>query len=573
MPSKSRRRPLNASKFLFINQDAGSLLSSSGRSEVNQSKQIHVQRLYFARKREAALRALQETSVISNVSCDRLGESPDAEKAPELEAANLPTGPNIQRSGSDLVVATATYEQPAPPAFEARTPTSAQSPIIGLSNICHSQSAPAEVPRPRPRFCMDPFSSTTIEIHPAAPSLMQYYASNMIPAMFLADIGASDQSARRIMRAFQEDMRDCMADEGNMYALLSSTSAHMYRWQGQLRIPGMQLDANDTNTTLYFRTKTIAAVRKKLANGQVDVGLFNDIYRLMSAETILGDLKAAQAHFQALLAVTEALGGVDALDGYRKERIIHTDLYGATQSLRCPSLPLTWDPGNLPAETELKIHYRFSLSNLGSHFWDARISNLFHSEMQSILADLIIVVHMTTHSYEHSDLSDEELSWLSLKRSALDHRLLAFPTKFKQPGDHNFIQECTRIATLFWMGMTLPGAVCKALLAPFVTHLMWTLKRSGLQSLWYPHSGLLLWITTIGAFMADDESEYSWFATMTAKVAGYLQIDTELQLENLLQGFLYFDDIQHEKVTDLFPKLSTYLQASKTQVRCYYVKS
>ena len=567
MPLKSRQRRTNAPEYLFVNQDAGSLLSDKKNSRVNQSKQVHVQRLYFARKREAALKALQGASSASISSNDQTQVLPDTEVAHDLNEGTFLYRPSNRLQSLDLVHNQTSDRQSGPPAHRIGSLKSRQL-AFETTNTGLDLFTPTEIPRPRQGFSLDPFSSTAIELHPAAPSLMQYYASNLMPSMFPADSGSSTRSAMRHLRAFQQDMHDCMTDEGHMYALLSSTSVHMQRWQGQLLVPGLEAGAKDISP-LYFKMRAIAIVRQRLVEGHLDLGMFQDIYRLMSAETMLGNVSEAETHFKALFAVVEALGGLDALDEYSKERIIHSDLYGAVQSLRSPRLPLTWDPGNLPAVTHTKILQDTPLPQLGSQFLEGGLSDLFHPAMQNILSDVTTVFRITIYSWQHADLTQDEISWLSLKRSAVDHRLLAFPTTYRRPGDHNFVQECTRIATLFWIGMTTPSAVCRELLAPYNLHLRGVLERSGLQSLWYPHSALLLWIATIGALMADSEEEYTWFGTLSAKVASYLQVTDEGDLKDVLRGFLYMDELQHEDLSKLVSMFDTYVRTAKTQVRYY----
>jgi hypothetical protein len=107
------------------------------------------------------------------------------------------------------------------------------------------------------------------------------------------------------------------------------------------------------------------------------------------------------------------------------------------------------------------------------------------------------------------------------------------------------------------------------LVAPFNLLLRQTLERSGLQSLWYPYSALLLWIVTTGAFMAKRGNEYDWFATMAAKVATYLEVTKAPDMKKVLQRFFYIDGVQHQVLAKLVGEFDKYLRLSRTQVRCY----
>jgi hypothetical protein len=125
------------------------------------------------------------------------------------------------------------------------------------------------------------------------------------------------------------------------------------------------------------------------------------------------------------------------------------------------------------------------------------------------------------------------------------------------------------VAALFWIAMYLADPVRIRLVAPFAIILRQTLERSGLQSLWFPHSALLLWIVTTGAFTAKEGGEYDWFATMAAKVATYLGVTGAADLKRVLQTFLYVDGVQHEALAKLVGEFDEYLRLSCTEVRCY----
>jgi hypothetical protein len=117
--------------------------------------------------------------------------------------------------------------------------------------------------------------------------------------------------------------------------------------------------------------------------------------------------------------------------------------------------------------------------------------------------------------------------------------------------------------------MYLADPVREKLVAPFSFLLRQTLERSGLQSLWYPHSALLLWIVTTGAFIAKKGDEYDWFATMAAKVATYLEVCKVADLIKALQSFFYIDGLQHQGLAKLVGQFDKYLRLSHAQVRYY----
>ena len=568
MPSRTSNEPRDTSSFLFVNQHVASVLAKANDRRLNQLKQRHVQRQHFTRKRQAQLENFHQWSLRSNAqhksaradSCDLNGEALNEH----------------QPSGSSV----APFSSKRPTSEEACEDNDAQHDLPESSadvEFLHNASPEnAEfrkhsvtnnaVPR---GYALDPFSSTTLQLHPAAPSLIQYYTKSMIPRIFAIDVRASSNSGLRHQHAFQKDMQGCLTDETQMYALLASCLVHMNRFESHLEIPGIEA-ADKERAPLYFKTRAMASVRRQLADGNLDIGTFQVVYRLMATERCLGNYMAAKTHFKALYALVAALGGVQSLDSYNKERVIHSDLFEAAQSLRSPNLPLTWDPSNPSEETILKIAPPDSLKTLGLSFLDAQLSKVFHADVLEIISSLVTLVHFTVYSWTPTaDLTSGDLSWQTLRRAAIEHRLLSFPSTHNNAGDHNFIQECTRVATLFWIAMYLADPVRRRIVAPFNSLLRQTLERSGLQSLWYPHSALLLWIVTAGAFIAKEGDEYDWFATMAAKVATYLQVTKIADLKTVLQGFFYIDSIQHQVLAKLVGQFDKYLRLSPTQVRYY----
>jgi hypothetical protein len=570
MASRTSNRLRNRSSFLFINQDATSLLAKANDRQLNQSKQCHVQR-YLARKRQAKLENAHQWSLGSNAQ----------HKSAPAGSCDLNREASIKHQQPDSWLTT--FSPRWPTSEEAWEENDAQHDLSRASagaeflcnastenkKFCQSNVANNAIPRPRQAYALDPFSSTTLQLHPAAPSLIHYYTTSMIPRIFAIDGRASNDYGLRHRHAFQKDMQSCLTDETHMYALLASSLVHLNRFESHLEIPGIKAVDKEC-APLYFKTRAMASVRRQLTDSSPDLGMLQVVYRLMATERCLGNLIAAKTHFRALLALVAALGGVQSLDSYNKERVVHSDLFEAAQSLRRPNLPLTWDPGHPSEETMLKIAPSDSLMAFGCSFLDAQLSKVFHTDMLDIISALMTLAHFTVYSWTPTaDLTPDDLSWQTLRRAAIEHRLLSFPCTHNGAGDHNFIQECTRVAALFWIAMYLADPVRKELVAPCTSLLRQTLERSGLQSHWYPRSALLLWIVTTGAFMADSGDEYDWFATMTAKVATYLQVAKLADLKTVLQGFFYIDSIQHPVLAKLVRQFDKYLRLSHTQVWCY----
>ena len=82
------------------------------------------------------------------------------------------------------------------------------------------------------------------------------------------------------------------------------------------------------------------------------------------------------------------------------------------------------------------------------------------------------------------------------------------------------------------------------------------LINSGLKTLWEPDSDLLLWILSIGAIIADDDEEFSWFADLAGKAMGTLVIESEHELKEMLSSVFYLEKIQHAETAKLYQRVT-----------------
>ena len=427
---------------------------------------------------------------------------------------------------------------------------------INIDGLDLNPSTPFGIPQSRWRFAIDPFKSTTLTVHPCAASVVEYYTSAVIPAIFSADSRASPDYKLRHQLAFQKDMHACMTEPAHMYAMLAYASARMLRIEGQFLLPSLG-ENEKAYLHLHFKTKAIEMIRSRVGSNQLDHNLLQAVCRLMGTEMLLENYGESKTHVRAMSIIIEALGGIGNLDSYTKEKILIADLFSAFQCLSKPHLPLTWDPGNLSKESGRKIlpHVSSPLRTLGARFSEVLLSEVFHPDMKTIFSDLIQVVRMSVYSLTQPELTAADFQWLTLRKTAIEHRLLSFQPTHKQVGKNRYIQECMRLALLFWMALTLGNNLRTNTAARLDFHLRQTLERSDLEDLWYPHSDLLLWILTTGAFVAADAGELHWFQKAAAKVAHRLGVSEERELKKLLQGYFYVDELQHGDLTRLATKM------------------
>jgi hypothetical protein len=95
-----------------------------------------------------------------------------------------------------------------------------------------------------------------------------------------------------------------------------------------------------------FINRAIVAVREHLSHLRVvSVDEIWDVWNLWRAELIRGNYVAAKTHLQALKAMTEQIGGLEALDNvnsWMMESLVVGDLFMAIETLGPPVFPCTW---------------------------------------------------------------------------------------------------------------------------------------------------------------------------------------------------------------------------------------
>ena len=186
MPPAKRSGVHYASQFLFVNQDAASVLARSNDRQLNQSKQSHVQRQYFVKKRQAQLETFHQGTFGSrkpHESAQEIFNGLDGESQNEhqpFHAQLLPFSSGQSRVTAEHQAGAA----PCDPPIVSATVEILRRALPDNADFRQQYIANNEVPRPRQGYALDPFSSTVLELNPAAPALIHYYTyvSRMISA-------------------------------------------------------------------------------------------------------------------------------------------------------------------------------------------------------------------------------------------------------------------------------------------------------------------------------------------------------------------------------------------------------
>ncbi|KAL9617098.1 MAG: hypothetical protein Q9160_008088 [Pyrenula sp. 1 TL-2023] len=518
MPSRRKRSKIDEPQFLFVNEGPSTeqptnICFSSGRS-----KQSHVQRLYFERKRQAVLERTSSDplpsqhqpspEVEARCSSDDQDERDasnssknlkfDSKVSEEIEnSANLQQNNDFIRRGQAVKADRSPLRIREGPA-KARSKTKRRHDDLSITRQGSNRSDSGVrtfaysnrrmLGPDKPEFShdlalnfipvvaggyIDPFDSTVVQIDEWAHTLISYYMMVVIPSIFRADSQATKAQLLNQSRhnsALFEDIQNCLSDRAHFYALLTSAASRMLRVEGKLLIPP-QAQGNPIKGPEEFKTLALQALRSRLSNAQVDSLMVQDVYRLFASELMTGNYEAAQVHFAALTQMVEAIGGLHKLASYTMERVILSDIFSAVQRVSPPQLELTWDPGPLPCSINNKVINicgDSSLAGLGKTLLKLARANDFHPTMLSIISDLITLsqAHLVTWQTISSPPGSPRPFTKRVTRSPPPytpdgmHILLLRRTALEHRllslslPTNDHIQEAVRLTTVLFTGMT-----------------------------------------------------------------------------------------------------------------------
>lgn len=568
MPSKRKRSKPIESRFLFVTENPSSARTTGFRFSSGRSKQSHVQRLYFERKKQAALgRASTEPPPEQGQPLPR----EDEERRASDNSEDLSTSNSVGSSqdetdayegGSNSLRETANsgivFRRTAVHANRFQNHVDARLRKARLTSNRSNDGLPATIQRatsdtsilpasapndralqrykqdtPRdPALCFipvvaggyfDPFDSTVVIIDKWAHTLISYYMIVVIPSMFQADsraIRAQLLNQSRHNSALFEDVQNCVSDKAHYYALLTAASSRMLRVEGKLLVPP-NLQNSRAQGPEDFKALAMQALRSRLVDAQVDDLMVQDVYRLFAAEILVGNLEAAEIHFSALRRMVDAIGGVRELAPYTMERVILIDIFSGVQRLSPPRFELTWDPGPLPSCIDSKIR-AFSADsfpvNLGQTLLKSAQSNDFHPTILTTIADLIPLSQAHLLIWQESQYSDSPLP-------SCDNSNPSTPPLYNAEGMHillrrrtalehrllslqdvdNSIQEAVRLALVLFVGMTFADPARRTITGKVRSKLQEKVMETDYQGeLWWPQTCLLLWVCCVASLASEE---------------------------------------------------------------------
>ncbi|KAJ9633031.1 uncharacterized protein PV06_02624 [Exophiala oligosperma] len=591
MPTKPKRPKSSDSQFLFVNEDASTVTRATKDAELDRTKQSHVQRQNFARRRQlreqsvslqqiesqssispspATTEPLTETSSSSQGVAPYAGEYFDILQNLNLNDAQFQTSPApLSQEMLDPQLA-AIFSNPF--ASTTSTPPTLTRPVTGFetSSSYHPshyfETTPPNygvTPPPLPprgpitspsvpvSRISSPGASTQRILEQWAPPLIQHYNTVIIPETFWKDVQKAPLGRTRHALSIHADMEACMSEPAHMYSFLASAATQMLVREGRLVLPNVS-EGDYQRIPTFFKTKAIQAIRAKLASGQVGHHIAVDVHRLYSTGIYTRNPEFAEPHLQALLAIIESLGGLSTFNDYQQERMMLVDCMGALMSLGVPRLLATLDPGPLPHEALLGIEsqglFRFGL---GPRF-EAMLQT---TDTSHLLADTLLdMVHVSQMSILLEDAAryvPEHHKWFGWTCLTILHRLLSMPLHYELDGR----VESLRIAAAFWITLTRAPHVGRRAASQSAHSLRQSLDGNDVEMLWAPHTDCLLWVAVLGGVCTDNDDDLRWFLNISKAAAAELGVTSPEELEGLLSQMLYDPPSQRSMVRQFASKM------------------
>ncbi|KIW10358.1 hypothetical protein PV08_11320 [Exophiala spinifera] len=587
MPTKPKRPKSSDSQFLFVNEDASTVTRTTKDAELDRTKQSHVQRQNFARRRQlreqsvsGQQRGSQSSVSPSPATGERLSQaSSSSQGAPlytgdysgllqnlDLGDAQFPTSPAaLSQEMLDPQLA-AIFSNPFP--STTSTPPALTSPVTGfeaspyhsghffdMAPPNYSVTPPSRGSMTSPSMAVSriasPGASNQRILEQWAPPLIQHYNTIIIPETFWKDVQNAPLGRTRHAVSIHADMQACMSEPAHMYAFLASAATQMLVREGRLLLPNVA-EGDYQRIPTFFKTKAIQAIRAKLASGQVDHHIAVDVHRLYGTGIYSRSLELSEPHLQALLAIIESLGGLSTFDDYHQERMMLLDCIGALMFLSVPRLIATLDPGPLPQGALLGLEsqglFRFGL---GTRF-DAAFQTIdtAHLLVDAFL-NMLQVSQVSLYLQDAQQYIPEHQRWFGWTCLTILHKLLSMPLHYELNGK----AESLRIAAAFWIALARAPHVGRRAASQSAHGLRQCLEGNDADMLWAPHTDCLLWIAVFGGICTDNDDDLQWFLNVSRAAAAEVGVDSPEQLEDLLSQLLYDPPSQRSMVRQFASKI------------------
>lgn len=423
----------------------------------------------------------------------------------------------------------------------------------------------------RPSYnASDPFHCTVADIDAGTHAILQITFSHASRANFLAESFAPSsillqQVPMRHDAMFQLRLRRCVEDEKLMYSTLAYGSSLLGWMMGRF---------DSAKQPEYFLDKALRAVRKYLSTPgyQVDDWLLLSVYALAVTEMWNGlpamwkrspqrhamvsklgshGFAACRMHLRALLQMVNDAGGWEQFDPYVLDGVILADRYLAISQGRPLVIPITWDPGPLPASIrkELEITEQSVLPHLGTSL----LLEPLLGELDCALRDLVAYCRIASEAWAWSSIGPDAECWLFRRLQAISCRLLLHT--HDEHATH--VQRCICFASLTFISSSIPakGPQMSAQLAAEQLFLLLQEENMAKREMKMSR-GLYFWLLFMGSVVTEPSPPRLWFLQQLAENCEEGEI-SESNLEARLEPYLYLPSRQGTRLPPIVEYLNS----------------
>jgi hypothetical protein len=424
--------------------------------------------------------------------------------------------------------------------------------------------------------CIDPFNSTALPLDKTVQPVLQHYLDSVSVPSYRLCLSKSCLTERS-HTAISDLFRGSLYDKMHLYSLLSVTAARMNRV--------FRVDFDQKTNPEYFNYKAIGCLRDYLSSvdKMFDKTALLDIYYLCIYEWYMHNYNAARMHLVFISHFWDSMSIASSdFDHYIHDMVSYNDVFLAVEMNAVPILALNWEPESFSdarmAEIRLEIDkamatlYSSSRPSddkfgpaqiMGSGLIDAAQADTFCQGMTVVLFDMVSLFQVARYTQIFPVTSAAEVQWVSRKSQALIHRLLSIV--------YDGYEDCVRITLLIILTFISAPKIWrngKVDLSKLAKRLRVRLKHfwDGAEYFGAQNTGInpsaespiWLWICLTGAFSAEDvRDDQEWFLTQGARIARSMTMKTNVKLQEVLESYVFFENMQGTCLRQLILRLST----------------
>lgn len=542
MSTNARRPSDTPDRFLFVNKDASTIRVREKDLKLDTAIQSHVQR-HMHRK------SFAESQIISPILNEEVIDSGDAlDEAVSAIPSFAQHGParlfdssisppehaerpqfGRQTRGSDQH----DYFRIASHRTETPFDSSADPDTIVANSL--TQSSPSQATTDAQT------SGRTRLLEKAAPALLRYWRTVIVPERFFLDARCTSLSQFRHAQALDAHYRGIFVRHARLCALLASIAVHMLVHEKAILVPALGFHER-AHLPLALKTLAIEAIRNELSRGDFTRELLYDVQSLWIASDVKDSTRDMELHRKALSDLIEKFGGLENMDEYFLETHLKLQWYKAISILEGPPPDVT------------RVCYARSAVELNPVPTPTTLPQLIADgiERQELCPVLLDQARELFEISDHARQMETGCTYntktaqrLYFGYLTIGYRLLHL--KYEQPD-----LEALRIALVYYTAMLQSerfDTSCASRTVEQLRSVLEPILSSG-DEIWQHQQDWLLWVVFIGCLTARNTISEAWFADIGKKLIRDLDLRSFRSLERRLSGVLYDQALLQKNLWD-----------------------